>query len=150
VGMSAEYVSFELSSDERLERLAAFIHALATAKVEDDFHDDAYWEGFLDERSRTAFWWPTAAEAKEWKDRWYSTPIDRRWTEPSLRTRWVFGSLVDAAEHGEFEHLKFRRMDGGGAIEFEPCAWPFGGTAWMHAAIEAFGGRVIDDTTTGR
>lgn len=58
----------------------------------------------------------------------------------------MFGSLIDAAERGEFKNLGCSRTDSGGAIEFEPYAWPFGGTAWMRALIEAFGGRVTDGT----
>ena len=144
--MRTERVSFELESEERFERLSAFVRALAHSKAEDDFHDDAYWERFLDERSRAAFWWPTAAEAEDWERRWSATPVDRRWTDPSLKTPWVFGSLIDAVERGEFENLACRRTDEGGAIEFQPCAWPFGGTAWMRALIEAYGGRVTEDT----
>jgi len=144
--MKPERFSFELASEERFERLAAFVRALATAKVEEDFHDEAYWERFLDDRARAAFWWPTPAEAEDWQRRWFSTPVDQRWADASLKTPWVFGSLIDAAEHGEFEHLACIRSEGGGAIQFEPTAWPFGGTAWMRALIEAFGGRVTDDS----
>jgi hypothetical protein len=144
--MRTESVSFELASQERFERLAAFVRALAQAKSEDDFRDDAYWEAFLDERTRAAFWWPTPAEVEDWRRRWFATPIERRWTAPDLQTPWTFGSLIDAVENGEFGQLACRRTSGGGVIELEPYAWPFGGTAWIRAAIEAFGGRVVDDT----
>jgi hypothetical protein len=144
--MRKERVSFELASEERFERLAAFVRALAIAKVDDNFHDDAYWERFLDERARAAFWWPSPAEAEDWERRWFSTPVEQRWTDPSLKTPWVFGSLIDAAEQGEFENLECSRTGAGGVIEFQPCAWPFGGTAWMRALIEAYDGRVTEDT----
>jgi hypothetical protein len=144
--MGIDSVSFELASDEQFERLATFVRALARAKSEDDFRDDVYWEQFLDDRSRRAFWWPRPAEVRDWGQRWFSTPVDRRPTDPSLQRPWTFGSLIEAAENGEFEHLVCRRREGGGVIEFHPYAWPFGGTAWMHALIEAFGGRVTADT----
>lgn len=144
--MGIERVSFELASEERFEQLAALVRALAKAKAEDDFHDDAYWEQFLDDRARKAFWWPTSTELQEWEQRWFSTPVDRRWTDPSLKTPWMFDSLIDAAARGEIDDLTFRRNDAGGVIEFVPSAWPFGGTAWMRALIEAFGGRVTGDT----
>lgn len=144
--MRKERVSFELASGERFERLVAFVQSLAMAKAEGDFHDDTYWERFLDERARAAFWWPTPAEAEDWERRWFSTPVEQRWTDPSLKTPWVFGSLIDAVERGEFENLECHRTSTGGAIEFEPYAWPFGGTAWMRALIEAHDGRVTEDT----
>jgi len=139
-------VTFEIADAERFQRLVELVGALAAAKAADDFRDHAYWESFLDDRSRAAFWWPTEAEAREWQERWFATPVEKRWSDPSLRTLWMFGSLVDAVRHGEFEQLRCRRTSGGGAIEFVPTASPFGGTDWMRALIEAFGGEVTDDT----
>jgi hypothetical protein len=145
--LHGESILFQLASEERFNRLATFVRALAQAKVEDDFHDDAYWEAMLDDGARATFWWPTAAEVQDWECRWFSTPVERRCAEPELRTPWMFGSLIDAVERGEFEQLACRRTEGGGVLEFQPYAWPFGGTGWMHALIEAFGGRVIKDTS---
>jgi hypothetical protein len=146
IHLGCHRVSFQLADDRQLERLATFVRALATAKAEDDFRDDAHWEQFLDDRTRQAFWWPTPAEFQDWQERWFSTPLDRRWTDASLSRPWTFWSLIDAAANGEFDHLVCSRFAGGGAIEFVPLAWPFGGTAWLHALVEAFGGRVIEDT----
>jgi hypothetical protein len=145
--LPCERVFFELASDERFDRLAKFVRSLAAAKAQSDFRDDAYWEALLDEEARGTFWWPTPAQVEDWERRWFATPVGRRWTDPSLRTLWVFGSLIDAVQNGEVEGLACRRIDSGGVLEFEPHAWPFGGTAWMHALIEAFGGRVTRDTS---
>jgi len=145
--MIVEAVTFNLADSERFDRLAALVGALADAKEADCFRDDSYWESFLDDRSRAAFWWPTEAEVRDWERRWFATPVERRRSEPSLQTPWMYGSVVDAVENGEFEKLACRRTSAsGGAIEFAPTAWPFGGTGWIRALIEAFGGEVTSDT----
>jgi hypothetical protein len=144
--MKEERVVFEIANGDRFQQLAAFVRALAIAKGDGNFHDDAYWERFLDEGARAAFWWPSSAEIEDWQRRWFSTPVERRSTDPSLKTPWIFASLIDAARDGDFENLQCSRIGTGAAIEFQPCAWPFGGTAWMRALIEAYGGYVTEDT----
>lgn len=142
-----ESVTFNLADDERFLRITELFSAIAAAKVTGDFRDDSYWEAFLDERSRGAFWWPTEAEAQDWQRRWFATPLEKRADDPSLRTPWMYGSLVDTARTGEFARLACRRTGvTSGAVEIEPVAWPFGGTDWVHALIEAFGGEITGDT----
>lgn len=142
-----ETVTFRLADDERFERLATIVGALSEAKSADDFGDANHWESFLDRRSRAAFWWPTDAELAAWERRWFATPIQTRWTDPTLQTPWTFGSVIAAASNGEFVDLVCRRTSAsGGVIEFVPTAWPFGGTGWMRALVEAFGGEVTDVT----
>lgn len=141
-------ISFELTAEDRLDRLAAFIDRLAEAKANNDFRDDVFWDSCLDEQARTSFWRPTQAELKDWERRWLATPVERRATEPSLQTPWEFGSLLDAARNAEISNLRLQRVPWGGTIEFDPDAWPYGGTGWIRALVEAFGGRVTEQSTS--
>jgi hypothetical protein len=76
--------------------------------------------------------------------RWFATPVPRRFTDSSLHHWWHFGSMTDAFRNGVYDLLDCRKVaDGVGRLEFDPHAWPYGGTACMRALVEAFGHRVI-------
>ncbi len=140
-------VEFEYADPARFDLLVRLVEALATAKLRDDYAHDAFWEGFLDERARRAFWWPTPEELADWERRWLATPVHQRWSDPSLKTPWVYGSVIEAVKDGEYRLDGVVRCgDNLAAIEFEPKAHPFGGCGWMHAVIEAFGGSVTGGT----
>jgi hypothetical protein len=81
---------------------------------------------------------------KDWERRWFSTPVPERFTDTSLETPWDFGSMIDAFRNGEYDLLGCRRLTAtAGRLEFDPHAWPYGGTGCMRALIEAFGHRVV-------
>jgi hypothetical protein len=145
-----EALLFRLGAD-RFEGLRRFVDALAAAKASDAFRDDEYWEAFLDDGARSAFWWPTESEQAEWSRRWFAAPVAERWSRADLQKPWTFASLIDAVRNGEYELLGCHlRPDGKGAITFQPWAGPYGGTGWMRAAVEAFGGSVTEDPTDAR
>ncbi|UBF24818.1 hypothetical protein K9N68_24645 [Kovacikia minuta CCNUW1] len=84
-------------------------------------------------------------EQKDWQRRWFSTPVEQRFTDPSLETPWDFSSMIGAFEEGDYELLSCHRISNEvGCLEFEPHGFPFGGTGCMKALIEAFGHRIID------
>jgi hypothetical protein len=140
------FVEFEVASEERFQRLGAVVRAIAEAKGSDDFHDDDYWLTFFDEAARSHFWWPTPEDLQDWRRRWFDTPVERRFTDPSLVTPWTLGSLIDAFRNGEYDLLGCRRVDDRAArLEFEPWAWPYGGAGCMRALVEAFGHRVTKE-----
>jgi hypothetical protein len=139
------YVEFDIASEEQLQRLADMVAALIAAKTTDDWRDDAYWLAFFDNDAKAHFWWPTDAELKDWERRWFSTPYEKRWSDPSLRTKWLFGSLIDAFRNGDYALLGCRRTpDGRARIEFDPYGNPYGGTECMRVLAESFGHRVVD------
>ncbi len=134
------FVEFEASDAAAYVRLEAVVDALASAKREDDFRDDAFWKGFFDAGALARFWWPTEAERADWLRRWQATPVSARATDPTLRTPWDFGSMIDAFRDGEYDLIGLRRVDANRArLEFEPHAYPYGGPGCMCALIEAFG-----------
>ena len=137
------YVEFAYSDERQLESITQVFEALREAKRSGEFRDDAYWLEFFPDSARSTFWWPTPRELDAWKERWFSTPTPQRWSEPSLKTPWIFGSMIEAFENGEYELLRCRRVEAGVArLEFDVHAYPFGGTRCMHALIAAFGGQI--------
>ena len=142
--MSGFYVEFEVAGEPQFHKLADVFAALKVAKENDDWKDDTYWLAFFDDTARAHFWWPTEEELKDWERRWFSTPVETRFTDPSLRMGWDFGSMIEAFRNGEYDFVACRRTSGSRArIEFDPHADPYGGTGSMRALVEAFGHRVV-------
>src|SRR3954471_17755425 len=107
--MSDFYVEFRIESQAGFEKLAALYAALQEAKASDHWKNDEYWLTFVDEEARKHFWWPTEAESEEWRKRWFSTPIDKRLSDPSLQTKWDYLSMIEAFRDGDYELLACRR-----------------------------------------
>ena len=118
--MSDFYVEFEIASVEQFRKLSDVFEALVAAKASDDWKNDE-WLAFFDETARKKFWWPTDAELKDWDQRWFSTPVETRWNDPSLRKGWLFGSLIDAFRNGDYALSGCRRTtDGRGRVNSTP------------------------------
>lgn len=139
------FVEFTVGDEEAYARLGAVVGALAKAKADDDFRDDEFWRRLFNDEALARFWWPTEAERADWLRRWQATPVDKRMDDPSLVTPWDFGSMIDAFRNGEYDLMGLRRVRPDRArLEYEPHAYPYGGTGCMRALIEAFGFRVTD------
>jgi hypothetical protein len=137
-------IEYEIASDDRFHRLVTAFDALRRAKQSGDWHDDDYWLALFDQEARSHFWWPTAEEREDWARRRFYTPVPERFTDPSLKTPWDFGSMIDALRNGEYDLLGCRIVaERVGRLEFGPHAWPYGGTGCLRALVEAFGHRVI-------
>jgi hypothetical protein len=75
--------------------------------------------------------------------RWFATPVETRFTDPSLETPWDFASMIDAFRNGDYRLIGLRRLRPAVArIEYEPFGDPYGGTGCMVALVEAYGFRV--------
>jgi hypothetical protein len=141
--MSDFYVEFEIGDEGRYWLLLAAFEALREAKMTGEWRDDNYWLGFFDKVALDHFWWPTPDQRQEWQRRWLSTPVEARFTDPSLDRPWDFGAMIDAFRNGEYDLLSCREAgDGVGRLEFAPHASPYGGTGCMRALVEALGHRV--------
>ncbi len=133
------YVEFYADDEDRLDKLEAIVAALAEGKETDNWQDDAYWLDFFDEAARAHFWWPTKTEMEDWSRRWFATPVEQRHADPSLKTGWTFGSMIDAFYNGEYRLFPLRRLGEGIArIEYQPFGGPYGGNECMVTLIEAF------------
>jgi|SRR5882672_11177287 len=143
--MSNFYIEFEIESEAGFQKLATLYAALQEAKANDDWKNDAYWLRIIDEGVREHFWWPSEAEAEAWRRKWFSRPIEKRLSDPSLQTKWDYGSMIEAFRNGDYELLACRRSSNERArIEFDPYGHPYGGTECMRCLVEAFGHRVVE------
>ena len=137
------YMEFQVADEERYANLVSVIDALKAEKQSGSLRPDPKWLAYFNDKARAHFWWPSPAEAEEHSRRWFATPLPERWTDESLKTPWDFDSLIDAFGNGEYDLLGIRRMGQVARLEFEPQAFPYGGTGCMQAIIEAFDFEVV-------
>jgi hypothetical protein len=144
--MGNSYVEFTHDNGNRFNRLKEVYDALREAKQTKQFYGDAYWLRFFDAVAQAHFWWPTEAEQQDWLKRWQSTPVDQRYSDPSLQAPWHFGSMIEAFRNGDYALVACTKLsDMIGRLEFRPFGWPYGGTDCMKALIEAFDLEVIGE-----
>jgi len=148
--MSPCYVSFRISSPPQWERLARVVAELRRDKEAGAFRAEEEWRKLFSAEELQFFWRPTDEERADWKRRWEATPVPARWTDPSLDLPWDFSSMLDGIREGEYALLGVRSDDmQTGFLEFDPHAFPFGGTASLRALILAYGHELLgyDDGT---
>lgn len=148
--MVVSSVNFELADSARFGMLQRIFDALRNAKNSDEIEaEDDSWQSYFDRDALSHFWNPTPDELADWTRRWQATPVEKRFTDPSLKTPWDFQSMIDAFHNGEYELLRLiRTSENTGSLQFEAFAWPYGGTGCMHALIECFGGIVTEEIDT--
>jgi hypothetical protein len=109
------HVEFEIPDPDRFERLACVFAALKHDKDADSFRADEAWRALFDERALA-------------------------------RLAWDFDSLIDAFKNGEYRLVACRRVSERLArLEYDPLAWPFGGTECMRELLETFEARVVGE-----
>jgi hypothetical protein len=140
-------VRFAIESEERFAALTRAFERIRECKAQDKWPDEKEdWTSYFDSKALGHFWWPTTAELKDWEKRYFSTPVPKRFTDPSLRHGWDFLSLFEAFKNGDYElHAIMRLSEEEAALPFDPHGHPYGGTGCMRALIEAFDHRVTDD-----
>ncbi|MEH2273786.1 MAG: hypothetical protein V7K40_02935 [Nostoc sp.] len=106
---------------------------------------------FFDHKALSHFWWPSEEEETEHLRRWFATPVEQRWTDPSLETPWGFESMFDAFQNGEYQLVACSMVSADRArLEFEPFSYPYGGTGAIQALVESFDFVILaEDDGTG-
>ena len=135
------FVAFKVDNVARFEALRAAYEAIKHDKDTDEWRVEEDWLSFFDDEALAYFWWPTKEETEAYWARWWGTPIPQRWTDPAVQApSWDFLSMIDAFKNGEYELQACRLVDEGhGQLEFDPWAFPYGGTGCMRMLIRAFG-----------
>lgn len=144
----SEYLEFAVTDDKRFQNLQKLFSRLKADKDEENIGDDQIYLALINEDTRKHFRWSTPEENIVWLEKWYSTPIETRWTDPSLDRGWDFGSMIDAFRNGEYSLLSCEMVSQKTArLTFYAHSHPYGGTGCMKVLIEAFGFTVliIDD-----
>ena len=80
-------VNFELADSTCFEMLQRVFDALRDAKNDGAIDsDDEYWRSYFDDDALSRFWNPTPDELADWTQRWQATPVEKRFTDPTLET----------------------------------------------------------------
>ena len=110
---------------------------------------DKNWEKYFNADELKHFWWPSKQELEEWHRRWFSTSVEKRFQDPSLKHHPDFLSMISAIIDGEYDLVDITIEDGFGFLDFYPHAYPYGGTESMRELVKAFKHTVIcfDDGT---
>lgn len=146
------FVEFTVADKTRLDGLCTAFAALQHDKQTDSWRDDEDWLSVFDEEALSHFWWPTPEEHEMWRKRWEAAPVPQRLNDPSfLPPSWDFLSMIDAFKNGEYDLVSCRMVGPDqGRLEFDPDAFPYGGTGCFHMLIRAFGFQVTgEDDGTG-
>lgn len=145
------FIEFKVDDKNRFKDLCRVFEEIKKDKDADSFRNEQQWLAFFDDDARSHFWQPTQEEYNDWLLRWYATPVEQRWTDPSLKTPWDFNSMFDAFQAGDYNLIACRMISSDLArIEFDPYGYPYGGTGCMKALIESFGFSIIaEDDGTG-
>lgn len=139
-----EWVEFAVDNEARFAHLKEVFQKLKADKDANDVGDDHRYLSLFDAEARAYFRWSTPEEDAEWAKRWFATPIDERWTDPSLERQWDFGSMIDALRSSEVLLLSCEMAGSDRArLKFQALSYPYGGTGWMQALVASFGFNVI-------
>ena len=144
------HVKFKIASLEQMERLTRVVKELRHDKEAGQFRSDEEWKQFFSAEELQSFWWPSDEERDEWQRRWFSTPVETRFSDPTLQLPWDFSSMLDSIRDGEYSLIGVRAEGPQlGVLEFDPEAYPFGGTGCLRALILAYGHTLVgyDDGT---
>lgn len=140
-------VRFVIASEERFTALTRAYDQICVCKAKSTWPErKEEWMAYFDSKALSHFWWPTAAELSDWERRWFSTPVPKRFTDPSLQHSWDFMSLFEAFKNGDYELHPIERLSEQDAVlPFDPLGHPFGGTGCMRALVEVFEHRVTEE-----
>lgn len=145
------YVEFEVANLDALERLTAMVTALKADKVAEKGRSDDEWATSFSSEELSTFWSPGEEERQAWDKYWFSTPLPKRHSPEMPSPPWHFGSMLEAIlENGDYDLVGVRPSgDYKARLEYDPHAYPYGGTGALRALVRAFGHRVIgvDDGT---
>ncbi len=129
-------VNFQLADSSRFEMLERVFGALREAKNNHAIDaDDESWRSYFDDDALSHFWNPTPHELADWTRRWDATPVEKRFTDPTLQTQWDFQSMIEAFQNGEYNLVRLiRTSENTGSLRFEALAYPT--AAQLHACSD--------------
>jgi hypothetical protein len=140
----SEYIEFAVTDEKRFQDLQRFFNKLKADKDEEGIGDDEGYLALIDEAARKYYVWATPEENTLWAEKWFATPIETRFIDPSLKRGWDFGSMIDAFRNGEYSLLSCKLVSSNTArLNFYAHAYPYGGTGCMQALIESFGFKIL-------
>ncbi|MEH2393197.1 MAG: hypothetical protein V7K21_16610 [Nostoc sp.] len=145
------FVEFQVDDFTRFNALCEVFNEIKKDKDNNYWRNEEDWLIFFDRKALSNFWWPSEEEKTEHYRRWFATPVEQRWTDPSLKTPWDFESMFDAFENGEYQLISCSMVSADRArLEFEPFSYPYGGIGAIQALVESFDFVILaEDDGTG-
>lgn len=141
----SEYIEFKVNDSVRFNLLENAFQKIKSDKDNDSFENEETYLIYFDEQAKSYFGWYSENEIREWERKWFSTPVETRWNEPSLKMKWIFGSMIDSFKNGEYQLLSCEMLSEKKArLNFNPISYPYGGIGCMQALIESFGFEIIE------
>ncbi len=141
----SEYIEFKVYDSASFKSLQNAFQKIKADKDIDSFENEETYLKFFDEQAKLYFGWYSEKEIKDWERKWFSTPVETRWNNPSLKMKWIFGSMIECFKDGEYKLLSCEMVSEKKArLNFKPLSYPYGGTGCMQALIESFGFEIIE------
>lgn len=141
-------ITFKINDLTRFENLQKVFYQLKQDKENRSFNVEEFYLKFFDEKAKSYFGWYSEAENKDWSEKWFSTPYEQRWTDPTLKRKWDFGSMLMSLEDGDYQLISCELISEDKAkLLFYPFGHPYGGTGCLEALIESFGFEIIEIDT---
>ena len=145
------FVRFEVRDDEKLKRLITMIEAFKLDKANQEQKPIESWSDLFNKSELESFWFPDDQEMEHWNSYWFGTPLPKRHSSDMPMPPWHFESMLESIlQNGEYDLIGVRSTcEREAVLEFDPHAYPYGGTDALRALVRAFGHRVIgvDDGT---
>ena len=130
-----EYIEFKVNDLARFKLLQNIFQKIKADKDNDSFQEDKTYLQFFDEKAKSYFGWYSDKEIKEWSEKWFSTPVESRWTNRELKMKWIFGSMIDSFKNSEYELLSCKMISIDKArMTYKPFAFPYGGNG-LYASL---------------
>ena len=138
------YIRFTIASAEAMTAFCALFDKIKVEKQSGTLQPEPKWKSHFADHQLSTFWEPSSDELAAWQREWQASPVPARFTDPRLRTPWDFDSMIEAIQNGEYDLIGIRQTANGQAqLEFQPLAYPFGGTESLQALIESFGHKIV-------
>ena len=146
------YVEFTPSSGNALSRIETVYSRLRADLADEAAPRDHDWYSLFSDEELDNYWWPNKNHWEELKTTWGDFPVRFTDKDPNPRGEWDLFSMFEAIAHGEYELLPIEK-NGGGVyrLNFNPHAYPFGGTESLQKLLSSLGGKILAvDDGTGR
>lgn len=143
------FVEFEVASAPALARLTEIVDGVSADKTANTRRSDEEWLSWFLPAERAAFWWPSEREREAWNQFYRATRSGHDHDPATPMPPWDFASMIEAIYSGEYRLVGVRPTGATALLEFEPEAYPYGGTDALKELVRCFGHRIVgvDDGT---
>lgn len=138
------YVEFTKKNDKDLIRLINIVEIMKKDLLEGKADLDKEWIKLFSDEDMEHFWWPNEDQYYEIKKLFGDLPIRVSDKKENPRDDWDIYSMFEAISGSEYELIGIKEFSEGiYRLEFNPFAYPYGGTESLQKLISSLGHYVI-------